>query len=175
MAICCGTLNGLTLPCDQEFAGGIKQVWMNCYSSITTVTHSAGVITALTPTTGWAHYEFREDTGTVEHSIAVSADNGTKYYENTITLVFDGIETAKWNEINEMAKGYLVMIIEDNNGQYWYYGYSSYVKMTGDSTASFGTAWGDFNGYNLTFLNREKNPPLEVSGTVMTSIIEGEV
>lgn len=97
-------------------------------------------------------------------------DNGTSYYEQTITLVFSKQETEKRIELNALAFSDLVIIVEDNNGMYWYFGYDNPVTLSANE-AETGTAFGDFNGYTVTLLGTDWQLAYEVTEEAMASII----
>lgn len=170
---CCNTLSGLERGCDKGI-GGIRTAWIACWGEITGITVSGDKITGITPTTGvWHEYQFRKQTGSVTITPTVSDENGTIFYESAIVLQFSTWETLKRTEIAALGASDLAVIIEDNNGRYWYFGYDDYVTLT-DGSYETGTAFGDFNGYNLTLTDFSKELPYEVSATVMEAIIAGE-
>lgn len=169
---CCRTLAGLVRGCDKA-AGGIKRAWIACYGEVNQPTVVGGEITAITPTNVWHEYEFREETGSVTEVPTISNENGSIFYESSIVLVFNKQETEKRNQVEALGLSDLAIIIEDNNGEYHYFGYDTYVTMT-DGSIETGTAWGDFNGYNLTFTSRSKSPHYLITEEAMAPILAGD-
>lgn len=167
---CCTGLGGIERGCDKGI-GGIRTAWIACWSEVNSVTVSGDEITAIAPATPtvWHEYQFRKQTGSVTTTPTVSDENGTVFYESAIVLQFSVMETAKRVEIAALGASDLAVIIEDNNGRYWYFGKDDYVTLT-DGSYETGTAFGDFNGYNLTLTDFSKEPPFEVAETVMNSI-----
>jgi len=58
------------------------------------------------------------------------------------------------NEILLLAKNRLAIAIQDNNDTYRLYGRTNGLRLN-EGTAGTGTAWGDRNGYALTFSGNE--------------------
>jgi hypothetical protein len=54
------------------------------------------------------------------------------------------------NEILLLAKNRLAIVAKDNNDTYRLYGWDQGVRLN-EGIAATGTAWGDRNGYTLTF------------------------
>jgi hypothetical protein len=91
----------------------------------------------------------------------VNAQNGTKYVQTDLLLVFNRMETAKRVEIMAMAQGELVAIVKDANGSYWFLGKDEpLVLSAGDGLT--GTARADRNGYSATLQDNSLELPYEV-------------
>lgn len=171
MATCCVTLAGIARDC-KDSAGGIKRVWIACFDDVTAKTVSGEEITALTlatGATGFKEYRFRKETGSLTMNIQTDRVNGTSYWENDLVLQFTKLETAKRIEIQALVIGDTVVIVEDNNGKYWYLGYDEPVDLS-EGTGETGTAWADFNGYNITLQDISKEHPYEVTQAVIDKI-----
>ena len=65
----------------------------------------------------------------------------------------------------------LKIIVETNNGsqdgvgRYWLLGEENGVQLL-SGTGATGTAFGDLNGYSLTFTGQEPEPASEISGSL---------
>lgn len=166
---CCEQFSGLMRDCDGN-VGGIKRCWIACYDQVTGKTITADQISAIEFESGaFKEFEFRKQTGSVTQSFQLG-DNGSQYYEQTITLVFRKQETPKRIEINALAISDIVVIIEDNNGKFWYFGYDNYVTLTANE-AETGTAFSDLNGYTITLLGTDYQLAYEVTEEAMQAII----
>lgn len=165
---CCGTFTGIARDCDAN-VGGIKRVWIACYDSITAKTLTNSQISAITAENDAFHeYQFRKQTGSVTQSYQLG-DNGSSYYEQTITLVFSKQETEKRIEISSLAISDLVVIVEDNNGKYWYFGYDNPVTLSANEAES-GTAFSDFNGYTVTLLGTDWQLAYELTDAAIAAV-----
>ena len=57
-------------------------------------------------------------------------------------------------------------------GQFFYIGQENGMTLSGGSGAT-GTAFGDLNGYTLTFTGDEPFPASEVSGSSLSAVLTG--
>jgi len=62
-----------------------------------------------------------------------------------------------------------MIIFKDRNGLYWLIGRAGGADKVGDNKSSTGKAFGDMNGYTLTFTTKEKEPMYSFTGTVPTT------
>lgn len=166
---CCVTLSGLIRNCENNI-GGIKRAWGACYDEVTAPTVADEMITTIPETAPWKLYEFRKETGSVTTTITRDNANGSLYYSSDIVFQFAKQETVKRIEINAIAQGDTVWIVEDNNGKYWYFGFDFPVNLS-DGTAETGTAFADFNGYNITLNDVQKQLPYEIAASAMSGIL----
>lgn len=163
---CCTTISGIAQDCLGSI-GGIKRVWISCYDGVkTTVTDN--MITAITGGSFKA-FSFRPQTGSLTMNFTKDNTTGTAYSENTLVMQFTRLETAKKIEIDALLIGDVVCIVEDNNGKYWYLGTDNPVNLS-EGSGETGTAFTDFNGYNITLIDYSKVHPFEVTQTVIDSI-----
>lgn len=103
-------------------------------------------------------------TSSMNTTANISKDNGTIFYQTEVVPVFYKLTSDKRTILSALAVGELVVIVEDNNGKYWYLGFDNPVEITA-LTAGTGTALGDKNGYDVTFTDWSKVMPYEVDTT----------
>jgi hypothetical protein len=169
MAGCCIALTGITRDCDNS-VGGIRRAWGACFDDVQSPTVTDGMITAIIGgATAWSLYEFRKETGSATSTFTRDDATGSLYYSTDIVFQFSKLETSKRIEINAIAQSDTAWIIEDNNGRFWYFGYFSPVTLS-DGTAETGTAFADFNGYNVTLNDLSRELPYEVSATAAATL-----
>ncbi len=161
---CPQTLSGLVHDCAANM-GGIKAVYLANKADVDTVTVSTNKVTAITMVSSkfFKKYEFARRTGSLSSNWQVNAENGTKFVQTDLLLVFNRMETTKRVEIAAMAAGELVAIVEDNNGVYHYLGLPEESPLeisAGDGLT--GTALADRNGYSITLQLQGLNLPTEV-------------
>lgn len=183
---CGSTLAGIPLGCDSSM-GGIKRVFIGNYSQLDSTTGSMRdsiildkskelidniEVTGKLPSTV-NHYNFRKQTGSVETNIVSNEETGVVFYESTINLVFTKQETSKRVEIAALALGDLFVIVEDNNGNYFVYGLDYPVTLS-EANASSGTAFTDFNGYNVTLTDVSFNLPYQLSEIGINNLFDKE-
>lgn len=166
---CSQTLAGIARDCATNM-GGIKTVYIANAADVSTVTLTSNVVTAITMETAkkFYKYEFSLGTSSMTSTWQVSAENGTKYVETDLVMVFNRMDSTKRLEIVALAQAELVVVVEDNNGNMWYLGYEEPVMMSaGDGNS--GTARGDRNGYSVTLRNTESELPFPCTATPPTS------
>lgn len=129
------------------------------------------MITALGATDVWHEYHFNEETSQFATAPQIDDANGSLFFQTTLNLLFAKQDAAKRLEVQNMALSGLAFIIEDNNGVFYYLGYNRAVRMTSDSSIETGTALADFNGYNLTFIDRQNQIPYTISEEAMQPIL----
>lgn len=167
---CCETLTGIPSSCLTS-AGGIKRAWGLCYSKAGQPTVADGMITAIQGGTEWVEYEFKKQTGSFTSTITKDVTAGTNFIQTEIIFQFNRQETAKRIEINALAMSETAWIVQDSNGKFWYFGFDNGVELT-TGTGETGTAYGDFNGYNITLTDVSFQMPYEVSADAMTALLD---
>ena len=166
---CSQTLAGIARDCAANM-GGVKAVYLANSGDVASVTVTSGAITAITMEASkkFYKYEFQPNTASLSSNYAVNAENGTKYVETDLVMVFNRMETAKRLEVTAMAQGALVAIVEDNNGKMWYLGYEEPIYLNaGDGLT--GTNRADRNGYSVTLHDTTIEMPMEFTGTIPLS------
>lgn len=159
---CAQTLSGLVHDCAANM-GGIKAVYLANKTDVDTITVASDKITGITMAASakFHKYEFARRTGSLSSNWQVNAENGTKFVQTDLLLVFNRMETTKRVEIAAMAAGELVAIVEDNNGVYHYLGMEAPLEISaGDGLT--GTAMADRNGYSITLQDQSLGLPMEV-------------
>lgn len=166
----CALTAGRALDC-RDSVGGIKRLLITELANKATLTTTAGAITAFTLATSkqfWSYEQVRE-TSNFSEAIQASVENGTLAYETTLTAIFNKGETATRNQIRLLAQNRLMVIAEDRNGKYWLLGEINGTELTAGSYNS-GTAMGDRNGYELTFVAKEVEPMKEVASGLIAAL-----
>ena len=171
----CDITSGFTLGC-RDNVGGITNLYI-LSGSITSVTDvSDGLIGGITGSGEFFKYELFRQTSDFTEAITAAPENGTVYYEQTANAVFFKLQSSTRNQIKVLAQNpNLKVIVQTNNGtvdgvgQYWLLGQDRGMQLLSGTGAS-GTAFGDLNGYNLTFTGQEPNPASEISGSLSDAL-----
>ena len=172
---CCGTLKGITDECNVDI-GGINSVYIACWDNVQKPVMSNGLITtivgsALGLSPIWKKYFFKNDTGNVV-STGQNQTNGMSSVTSVVSIQLQGITTDTANEINQLRKSNLAIIVEHSKGIYSYYGFYRPVKLTGD-TMNTGTAFSDFEGFDLTFTENSIEYPYMLSTSAVNQLVGG--
>lgn len=162
------TLKGIGFDCSPNLAG-IKNVYITYFDDVTgkTADLTAHTISALTLSSGvnWYTYEFARNTGSLNSVLTKDEANGTRYYTNTLELVFNKLTADKHLEVMALAAEKLAVLVEDNNGKMWFLGYDAYVSGV-NTEAGTGAAADDRNGYTVTIEGISAYLPFEFTGTI---------
>lgn len=92
-----------------------------------------------------------------EQAIQSSRDNGTTFFEQTLTIQLKKQDPVTHKNIKLLAYGRPVIIVRTRGNQFFIAGLQRGMDVTA-GTVSSGTAMGDFNGYSLTFTGMENVP-----------------
>ena len=115
---------GLSLNCATSCSGGVSRFWVTSIDAITSITETAGLITAITMDGAEVFYEFvpyQETASFTENIDRISCNSaGT----DTLTAVFPCRSQATREALEEMLDCCcgLVVIHEETNGQRWLWG-----------------------------------------------------
>ena len=171
---CSQTLAGIARDCASNM-GGIKTVYIANAADVSSVTVTSGVVTAITMAASkkFYKYAFTPNTSSLTSNWQVNAENGTKYVDSDLVLVFNRMDSAKRIEILALMSAELVIVAEDANGKRWCLGAFAggsvtdpVIGSTSTGDGLTGTARADRNGYSITFHWSSSGLPLEVFGTV---------
>lgn len=163
---CTQTLAGIIRDCAPNM-GGVAAVYLANFSDIDSLTEASGAISAISMSGSakFYKYEFARNTASLTSNYAVNAENGTRYVETDLLMVFNRMDTAKRLEITALAQGELVAVVVDNNGTRWYLGHDGpLVLNAGDGQT--GTARADRNGYSVTLRDESREMPMPFTGSL---------
>lgn len=166
----CLLTSGRSLPC-KSAVGGLKSVYFADYGTLGNFTESSNEITAIDGTPTLYQYDIKGNS-TLETTVTSSRENGTTFYESTLTLnlVYQDKDTQA--EIKLLAVARPHIWVEDYNGNYWLVGRVHGSELTSGNFAS-GAAMGDLSGYSLTFVAQETSPPDFTQASVVTGATQG--
>ena len=161
------TLAGIGFDCNANLAG-IKEVYItyfnNATPAINLTAHTVSAVT-LSDNAKWYTYEFARNTGSLNSTLTKDDANGTRYYTNTLTLVFNKLTTNKHLEVMALAAEKLIALVEDNNGKVWVVGADSYISGVSEEVGT-GTSADDRSGYNVTIEGTSAYLPFEYDGNL---------
>lgn len=166
----CALTQGYNLDC-RDSLGGAKSVYLTEFANVSGITASAGVVSAITKTTGKRFWKYNQERGNLEASedIETNIQNGVVVYKPTITMVLGKMQATIRNEIILLAMNDVVAVVEDRNGKFWYYGRQNGLALS-TGKAGTGKAGTDLNGYTLTLTGEEPALALEVSSAIVSGL-----
>ena len=156
----CDLTQGRKVPC-KDILGGLVRAWLIDFGTLGTVTKTDDEITDLSGTFTCFQYDLK-GTNSLETAITSSRENGTTFFEETLTLTLPKLSKEDNKELKLMAYGRPHVAVEDRNGNFFLCGLEHGMEVTG--SIATGTAFGDLSGYSLTLTGQELEPANFISG-----------
>ena len=160
----CAITKGRGVGCKTAFAG-IKNIYIIDYSTVVAALgDTAGTVTLPTDDTAeFFKFEVKGGQTSLETSVTSSRENGTTFYESTLNITFQLLDVATQEEIKLLNRGraqYVVELYPNGEGttKYLLVGKDNGAEITGGTIVS-GAAAGDLQGFTLTAVATEVNPP----------------
>jgi hypothetical protein len=167
----CDLTLGRKVPC-KDVVGGINRVWFVDFGDLGTLT--IGNDDELTNATG-TFTAFQYDVkgaNSLESAFNVSRENGTTFFEQTLSLTLTKLSKEDNKQLKLIAYGRPHIFVEDYNGNVFLVGAEHGCEVTG-GTAVTGTAMGDLSGYTLTLTATETTLPNVVTGATAADPFAG--
>ena len=165
----CVLTNGIPIEC-MDNTGGIKNVYIGAYSDTTTFTYdSDDIIDTVTSSETYYTFKFRPQTSSYSEELTASVENGTNFWTQTVVMLFHKMDATKRNNILLLVQTSTHIIVEDQNGKYWWIGLANGANSTA-GTNSAGQAYGDLNGYNVTLTGLEPVSAHELSAVAFGTL-----
>lgn len=167
---CTALTRGRALDCNR-ISGGIKAVYFAVLDQITSITYDSTAapntvreIDDIDMTTNSIYkYTLPLGVSSLTDTIVGSRENGTIYYTPTINIIYNKLSRADQAEIKLLGATKTVIFAELN--QTLANGHNVITAMgmvngmeLNAGTMDSGAAWGDRNGYTLTFDGMEAEP-----------------
>ena len=168
---CTQTFAGIDLQCTGA-TGGVKRVLIANFDDVTTVNITNGKIDTITMAASakFKEYRFRKNTAYKTSTANFNDENGTRYVSTEVFMRFSKLETSKRTEMQALFNGQCAVIVETQDGTYWYLGYNNPVTMTA-GTAETGTNMDDFQGYTATMTDLSQEFPHEIDASIISGIL----
>ena len=171
MSHCIALTKGRELDCSR-ISGGVRFLYFGVYDQYLApietagIVQTAGVVTDINMVNSAVIYRYTMPLGaaSVSETITGSTENGTIFYTPTVNLVMNKLTAADQNEIKLLGQTKVVIfaqlneIIDSNDhNTIICLGASNGMSLNAGSMDT-GAAWGDRNGYTLTFDGLEPIP-----------------
>jgi len=168
----CSALTAGFLDLCNDSTGGIEKIFI-ANGPVESITETAGNITAITVSgsaltpSDFFVFETPRQQSVVNENVTVSQENGTLFFDQQLTMVFNKMEASKRDQLLLMAQATtMVVVAKDGNGTYWSIGVEKGAFLI-SATATSGTAYGDRNGYEIVIGGLEANPMFTVTSTIV--------
>jgi hypothetical protein len=174
----CDITNGRIEQC-KDSVSGLKAIYFINYDDLNpdnvTYVGSTDEISDWTPIAAGAlqlyKYELK-GANSFETTINSSRDNGTTFFQQTLTIQLKRQDVTTHKNVKLLAYGRPRIVVRTMTDQFFLMGLTQGADVTA-GTVSSGSALGDFNGYNLTFEAMEVSPAnfLDVSTEAQLKIL----
>lgn len=153
----CDISKGRLISC-KDAIGGINKVYFINYGDMPSDSYTfdadGETITAVSGSP--SAYEYDVHLGNeLTQNINSSAENGTTYFEQVLSLTLKKLTSTDNKEIRQIAYGHPKVMVLDHMGNYMLVGAENGCDVTA-GTAVTGNAMGDLNGYTLSLTGMEK-------------------
>lgn len=170
----CTALESIVKSCDNN-TGGIENIWINQQDNIDTFTLDATytwTIDSITLNGGapdFTAFDIRRNTGSYTEEAAIDLINGSSYVTAVINLMFHRRDQDKSQAIKILGAGqqYLVAIVKDMNGKYWYF---PQLQLTATGEGS-GVTRADGSKYSVTLTSEVEFLAYEIEAAAVTAVI----
>lgn len=157
---CTITLTGRSRPC-RNALGGVKAVWIctsvhtgeNFWDAIAADGECDDTQAAKT----FNDFLSPKNSSSFAQTVNSSIENGTVFYTQTLSLVLNNIEPADIAMFENMGKGRMAIVVQDQNENFFVMGHTNGCYLTG-GTGQTGAAMGDLNGFTLEITAEEVDP-----------------
>lgn len=155
--------HGRGLDCNRV-SGGIKFVYFAVFDTSIPTISAANVLTNVDMgSTNLYRYAMPRGVSSVTDTIVGSSENGTIYYTPTIQVIYNRLTAVDQNQIKLLGQTQLMIFAQCNsqlaNGHDLILCLGAQNGMVLNAgTEATGAAWGDRNGYDLTFDGMEALP-----------------
>lgn len=159
----CSLVNSFTLGC-RDSNGGIKEIKVRAFiPALTGVAETSGTVAfSGAALNGWYTYQCEKQTAMFNDDLAGNVQNGTVAYTETLTFIFNKLQTAFRNELKTLGQLRVWIAMKDENGTAWLAGYTRGMDLT-TAQSTTGTQNTDRSGYTLTFTGLEPAPVVAIS------------
>jgi len=155
----CDISLGRLEPC-KDSNGGLKAVYFVNWGEVTGfsygVSEQTDAIDEITGTPDAYRYELK-GTSSFTQTITSSRENGTTFFQQELALTLKKLSIVDHKQIKLLSYGRPQVIVEDNNGNFFYCGLEHGMDVTGGTIVT-GAAMGDLSGYTLTLTGMEPVP-----------------
>ena len=160
---CTALTKGRGLDCNR-ISGGIKFIYFAVYDQVTSIPTANGEITALEMGSNMLYrYTMPLGVASLTDTIVGSRENGTIYYTPTVNIILNRLTKEDQNQIKLLGATKVIIFAQLNqtlsNGHDVITCLGSVNGMELNAgTMDSGAAFGDRNGYTLTFDGMEHQP-----------------
>lgn len=168
------------MPCSQTLAsyqlsdcfnsrGGIKAVWVANYVDSGYTLTSAGTVSGFATAVTWYKQELHRNLASLTSTYNFDENSHSSYVSTEATWQYLKMQKESRLQMNALAKGDLMVVVEDSNGTYYALGVQEPVKVT-TGTGETGADRSDRNAYEVTVTDYNEDYPPMLDATAISSL-----
>lgn len=152
--------------------GGIKSVLLFPVSAISgAIGLTNNQITALAVTGETYLYKLKSNLSSYTAPIKVNKDNGTLWYEQTLTMILSSDTKELRSEIHLLAQNEICALVEKADGTIVALGLEEGLQVNDGGDYTSGTVKSDRNGHTIVLFGMENNEVPDVASGVYTTLL----
>lgn len=152
--------------------GGIKSVLLFPVSAISgAISLTNNQITALAVTGETYLYKLKSNLSSYTAPIKVNKDNGTLWYEQTLTMILSSDTKELRSEIHLLAQNEICALVEKADGTIVALGLEEGLQVNDGGDYTSGTVKSDRNGHTIVLFGMENNEVPDVASGVYTTLL----
>jgi hypothetical protein len=169
----CEMTNGYNDRTCTNGKGGIKSVLLFPVSAIVTpITMSGNQITAMTVTGETFLYKLKSNLSSYTAPIKVNKDNGTLWYEQTLTMILASDTKELRAELHLLAQNEVCALVEKADGTIVALGLEEGLQVNDAAEYTSGVVKSDRNGHTIVLAGLENNEVPDVSALLYADLLE---
>jgi len=168
----CNFYEGIALNCNDGI-GGVQQIWITEFASVTASTVTSGTVTALTQAASTKFWLIDAAPENIMFTQATAGTMNTPYSVTQQVSFTINKPTAKLkNWLQTTRQNRFMVLIKDGNSTYQLMGATRGAYVEKNDTTS-GKALSEFSGYTFTFTAKEPEEAYYVQSSVVTGLSVG--
>jgi hypothetical protein len=169
----CEMTNGYNDRTCTNGKGGIKSVLLFPVSAIVTpITMSGNQITSMTVTGETFLYKLKSNLSSYTAPIKVNKDNGTLWYEQTLTMILASDTKELRSQIHLLAQNEVCALVEKADGTIVALGLEEGLQVNDGGEYTSGTVKSDRNGHTIVLAGLENNEVPDVAALLYADLLD---
>lgn len=155
---CSQTLSSYSIGECFSSKGGIKKIWIANYVENAFTLTTGGTVSGISTGATWYAQELRKGTGSMTSTYNYDEANGSSYWQTDAVIIYSKMQKDNRLQTAALAKGDLMVVVEDENGTHFALGVEEPVKVTSGEGVT-GTGRSDANQYSVTLSDYNSTVP----------------
>lgn len=151
--------------------GGIKSVILYPVANASGITLTANEITAMTVSGEVFQYKLKSNLSSYTAPIRVNKENGTLWYEQSLSMVLASDTKELRAEIHLLAQNEVMCLVEKADGTYVALGVGEGLQVADGNEYTSGVLKSDRQGHVITLSGLENDEVPDVADAIITTLL----